>query len=411
MPEEMRWDEESPGEEQPVEAEAVELEPDRPASQWDLAFIEGPLFGTEEVTEFTQSRVPVYGKWNLRPHLTASTIYDGNVFIQEEGKEADLITRIAPGVSIRLGDESSPLYLVADYTAGFLFFASKSDQNSVDNSLKLDLQWSLPKTLIGFHIGYLGDTGTSIDATDRIERNIYYAGITTNHTLSDKTSIDLNADYRIADYSSGLFDYNEARIQSYFNYQILPKVTLGIGGVYGHLEPQDAPSQNYQEASLRVLWVATGKITVSGNAGVEFRQFGGGDETFNPVFGLDVAYQITNGTKISFNARRRIFSSVIFQGQNYTATGFTFSISQRLTDRCNLFLTFGYENLDYTSAAPGVEATREDHYFFIRPGVQFRLTQWLALGLFYEYSQNSSSGELERSFRRDRLGVQLGITF
>ena len=77
------------------------------------------------------------------------------------------------------------------------------------------------------------------------------------------------------------------------------------------------------------------------------------------------------------------------------------------------FLTAGggYENTDYRRTVEGVRATRQDDYFFLRPAVDWSVTDWFNIGLFYEFSRNLSRGEGARSFHRDRVGVVGSVFF
>ena len=117
------------------------------------------------------------------------------------------------------------------------------------------------------------------------------------------------------------------------------------------------------------------------------------------------------GTQLNLLARRSIYASAILGDQNYTATSVELNVQQRFTDKVSLFLSLGYLNSAYSAAAAGILANREDNYFYIRPGLQWSLLSWLNLGIFYEYSENISTGEGARGFARDRLGIQTAIAY
>jgi len=389
----------------------LELTPEPLTRRWDFARLDGELFGTEELTEYSRRQIPVDGNWNIRPHFSLATYYDGNIFISDEDQQGDFVVRAAPGVSFRIGDGRGQLYVTGDYTVGFVAYSNNKNEDFINQDGNLNVQWTLPKTTLGLHLGILAESGTDIDVTDLVRRTIYYAGITSNHIVSDKTSFDLNLDYRYTDYrESDLISSKEARVQTYFNYEILPKVSLGVGGVIGVLDAPPNSNQTYVSPSLRAIWVATGKVTLNANLGVDIRQVDGGTRT-SPVFGIEGIWRIRNGTELTLNARRGIYSSAVFSGQDYAATGVTAGITQRMTDRCSFVLTGGYENLDYESAEPDVDASRVDNYFFVRPAIRYRVTDWFGVGLFYEYSRNNSRGAGARSFRRDRGGLQLNFIY
>jgi hypothetical protein len=439
-------------------APQVEPEPDEPAplpnelplrpatSAWDFAELEGPLFGTEQIAEFTRE-VNAKGTWSVRPHFSTSALYDGNVFLSEEGQDSDFIITASPGLTARIGNAETPLYLTADYTLGAIFFTENSDENSINHNARLDLDWRGARTSAGFRLGIENDSGTSIDATDRVRRTSISAGLQGHYTHSEKFSADLNADYRRSYYEDliGAQDYG---VQTYVNYHLTPKISLGLGGGFTVSEVETGRTQHSENISMRANWTATPKLSIEGTLGVGFYQFsddqpdavapvaslratyvatqkltfsgdvgvgvtrfdsGGGSLT--PTFNLDATWAMYEGTVITFNAHSRVFNSVIFDDQNYTSTGLVLGLKQNLGIRFVGFVTAGYENLEYTAAGRNVQADRQDDYFFARFGLQWHAFRYCSFGLFYEFSQNSSQGQQARDFRRDRVGLQMSVIF
>lgn len=436
----------------------VEPEPEEPpplpnelplrpvTSQWDLAELEGPLFGTEQIAEFTQE-VNTQGAWSVRPRFSTTALYDGNVFLSEDGQDSDFIITATPGIMARVGNEQTPFYLTADYALGAVFFTNNSDENSINHNGKLQLDWRGARTSVGLRLGAEHDSGTSIDATDRVQRTTFGGGLQTHFAYSEKFSADLNADYRRSYYEDliGSYDYG---VQTYVNYHITPKVTLGLGGGFTGSEVETGRSQQSQNVSFRATWVATGKLTMEGTLGVGFYQFSDDEpdaiapiaslratyvatqkltfsgnvgvgvsrfasdgNSLSPTFDLDATWAIWDGTVLTFNAHSRVFNSVVYSDQNYTSTGCVAGVRQNLGIRFVAFATLGYENLEYTSAGDDVDADRQDDYFFARFGLQWHAFSRCDFGIFYEFSQNSSQGEEARDFRRDRAGIQMSVVF
>ncbi len=413
---------------------------------WDLAQLQGPLFGTENISEFT-GRINAKGAWAVNPHLSLTSLYDGNVFLSEKGQESDFVVNVSPGVTARLGNDQTALYLLADYTFGAVFFTENAEENSFNHNGRLELDYKGSRLSLGLNVGVENDTGTSIDATDRVNRTAYRVGAESRFQYSDKFSFDLNADYRRS-YYEDLIGSQDYSVQGYANYHYSPKLSIGLGVGASATEVEEGRSQDSQTFTLRANWVATGKLTVEGSLGVGFYQFSDGEsDSLNPVaslsatyvatgkltfsgnfglgvnrfassgsslsptYGLDAKWAVWQGTDITFGVHRRIFSSVVFTDQNYTSTGLTFGLRQQLGIRFVAFVTAGYENLSYTSAGEGVEATREDDFIFARFGLQWHAFNRCSFGVFYEFSQNSSGGQNARDFRRDRMGAQMSIAF
>ena len=94
----------------------------------------------------------------------------------------------------------------------------------------------------------------------------------------------------------------------------------------------------------------------------------------------------------------------MLQDQDYTATVVNAGVTQRVGQYWSVSLSAGYVNSSYSATELGVNATREDNYFYVRPSVQWRALAWMSVGIFYEYDQDLSSGEQNDNFTQDRGG-------
>jgi hypothetical protein len=384
-------------------------------SEWDLANVQSPTFLSSAINDFGERPLMLTGKWSVKPHLSIGTFYDGNIFLrnnQNGGAQSDFITRLSPGLTMRVGDDDSPFYMAADYTLGLDYYLQNPNQSTVDNDGRLQFQWSLPKTVIGFNVSVSQDTGQDVDVTDRVQREMYDAGLTASYTLSEKTSVDTGVDYTRSDFN-GLISSSQWQGDVFFNYQYSPKTQVGVGATAGIMEVPGASNQDFQEINLRTTYRATGKITLIAEAGAQLRELGGGEgDSLTPVFSLNGAWDARPGTQLSLTATRSIYASAILNDQNYTATAFDFTIRQRITDYVDVSLGAGYVNTSYSATAAGVDATREDNYFYVRPAVEWKALSWLGVGIFYEYSQDVSQGAGgDSNFTRDRGGVDITILF
>ncbi len=379
-------------------------------SLWDLAGLDSALFATQEVAEFLHREWGT-GRWSVRPHFSSTAQYDGNVFISDKNAQEDFVITLSPGVSFQVGNNESSLFLAGDYTATGVIFSNHSSENSIDHRAQLELQWQLAKLTLGLRLGYAAASGTSIDISNRVRRQVYQGGVRASYRLDEKFSVEVDADYVRTDYGS-LIGSQDTHFQSYLDYQYFPKLSFGIGGSLGFTEVQRAETQTSETAAMRATYVATGKTTISTNFGIEFRQLGnGGGNSVSPVFGLELSLAAREGTNVTVSAQRRVFTSAIFENQNYTSTGISATVTQRLVNRFNVFLSGGYENLSYSSAGRGVNATREDNYFYVRTGIQWQAFSRASFGVFYEYSQNASGGERGQGFQRDRIGTQISLVY
>jgi len=152
-------------------------------------------------------------------------------------------------------------------------------------------------------------------------------------------------------------------------------------------------------------------VTVKASAGAEVRQFQGvQDERLTSVFTLGLAYQPLLNTTLSLEGYRRPQASVSLLNQNYTLTGLGAGIQQVLCDFYTLRLSGGYENANYTANAPTATALRDDDYFFVRVGADWKALDRLTVGAFYQFRKNNSK-TARFDFDNHQAGLNLNFRF
>ncbi len=163
---------------------------------------------------------------------------------------------------------------------------------------------------------------------------------------------------------------------------------------------------------MRVGYQVTGKISLSASGGVEFRQFDGDARGgyVSPVYDLSATYQPFDGTTITLSGNGSIQNSAALAGQDYQTTNITATVQQRFLTRMHLGLTVGYEHAEYFGAANGVNATRDDNYYFIQPSLDLTVTRWWTAGGYYLHREDNSSTEVF-SFYDNQFGLRSEFTF
>jgi len=380
-------------------------------SDWDLSQVQSPTFLSAAINEFNERPLQLTGNWSLKPHLSTGTYYDGNIFLRSTNNQSDIVTRVSPGLTMRLGNTDSIFYMAADYTLGLNYYLEHLSESTVDQDGNVQFQWSMPKTTIGLNLSVSSDTGQDVDVTDRVRRELYNAGLTTHYAFGEKTSWDFGVNYTRSDFN-GLISSSEYDADVFLNYQYSPKTQVGLGVNTGYMEVPGSSGQVYEGLNLRATYRATGKLTLISEVGAQLRQFESGiGTTLTPVFTLGGAWAVKQGTEVDVTAHRSIYASAILNDQNYTATSLDLTVHQRITDYVDVGLGVGYVNTAYSATATGVSAVREDNYFYIRPTVEWKALSWLSVGIFYEYSQDVSQGGQANSFTRDRGGVDVAFLF
>lgn len=348
--------------------------------------------------------------WRINPRPFTRVTYDDNIFISNTNRVADVIWTIGLAVSFELGDfrDLKGNFLIAEWTGAGLLYTQNPDQDAFNQGASLVGRYRWQRLTAGVESRYQSLTGPDRQVGNVARRQLIHNAIHLTYDLTGK--IQLTGD---ASQSAQLYEINldqfEYQAKVGLDYQIFPKVSLGLEGVAGHLSVQDSPGQSYQQLRLRGKYSLTGKIDIRFNGGVEFREVDDGEPPkAYPALSVGLQYRPFDGTFINAVAYRTVFGSSSSIGQNFIATGFEISIQQSIFQRITVTTAFGYENDSYFGTSQTTQTGRVDNYVFIRPSLSYSLTRHLAFGVFYEFRRNDSNQPFN-TFFNNRAGLELSM--
>ena len=374
-------------------------------------------------------------------HVRASTsfVYDDNINLHQQrrvsdgigtgGNQApqgdDFIYTFSPGVVVTKAEtlEDSRSKFSVEYSPAFVFFIKNDRENSIDHTAKLEGGYALTKLTLGLVQDFASTAGGVIDVGTRVRQKNYRTAITMRYELTEKTFFQTDGTYRITDYQT-LTGSEEWSVVPTVNYQISPKVTLGLGLTYGELLVGERTShsvtngtnittfttvkpqpQTYLGPTLRASYKTTEKTDVSLSVGAEWRMYSDGSSAFSPVFSLAGTYRPFEGTSLAIEGHRRQQNSAVLNGANFISTGASISVRQRLRERLFGTMSVTLDNSDYQPAHRGVQTTRQDDYFLLRYGVEAIVGRSWSVGLFHQYREDIST-EKNFSFNNNQVGIQ-----
>ena len=359
--------------------------------------------------------------------LTVRGVYDDNIFISHTNRVSDYYFAIEPHLALGFGDMEGrgTNYIRLDYMPSILLFVDHSNQDDVDHLIHLEGRHEFSRLTLFFsqdvdilkngNLNSLIDTTgqfANIDVSARTELNLYVSRVRAYYDLTEKVFLSGEFDASIYDYRN---DFINSEIFSgglYINYKWTPKVTVGIGGTGGIMQVDEGnPDQPFAQVNVRLSYEATGKLNFYASVGVEFREFDSDrSERTTPVFEIGGIYHPFDGTTITLAATRSMLASGFFPAQDYAATDVVLRIQQRLLQRFYLGLSAGYENADYFATANGVNATRNDDYYFVEPSVDVLINRHFSVGAYYLHREDSSSLDFF-SFYDNQVGVRATVRF
>jgi hypothetical protein len=378
----------------------------------------GPFSGQGGLSEYAdyaelarhsqmQHRGPVY--YALK--LSAGTVYDDNISLGSSVRRRDFQSSIVPAARVQLGSDDSALRLGASYTGAVSWFARYPSQHTFEQSIGLDGGWSGSRLKTGFRLGTQSTQSSSPDAGERVGHRANYLGVTFSYPFTGKVSGELSGDTTQSQFD-GLVGSHENRVQEFLTYEWSPKLQLGLGSTQGTLQADGGNRQTYNQALVRVVAQPSAKLGWSASFGNEWRHFESGEPSSQtPVFTAGANWQVTGRTSLSLDGSRRTFASASLKGQNYEATTVALSAREMLTSTVDGSVSLGYGQANYHAAAQGVQANREDEYYYGRLSLNWLINRKCSLGWFYEYNKNLSSGDQGHPFQRNRIGVAFNVSF
>jgi|GEM_PF-3175287 len=351
--------------------------------------------------------------WRLIFTVQGGVYWDSNIFISQNNPKGDTVVQLAGGFSFELGDyrNRENNFLTLKYLATGYIYTGRPDLNGVDQQVVFHSQYRWDRLTLQSNVSFnyldgpdrLAGTFTTQYLIDGLVRALY--------DYSDKTQ--LHAEFeQITDIYPSLIDSFEYIGRLGADYALTPKVKIGLEGVLGDLQIQDAGDMFYGDVRLRAAYKLTEKITFLASAGVEIAHFGSRDYTkVLPVFDVSAQWTPFVGTTFGLSAFRRIFASPVESGDVFTATGAQVTVSQVFLQRFAAAVFVGYENDQYSAAAGNaVNTSRADNYVYVRPNLTYTINGWCNLQLYYQYSHNDSN-LYGASFDDHRVGGQVIFAF
>lgn len=346
--------------------------------------------------------------------IEARTIYDDNIDLAGKGFErSDFVFLVSPSVTWRHGDSKlrRGSYAQVSYTPSASIFASNSSENSVDHTLRADVQKRFGKLAVGVDGKYQRLSGATPELSDRVDRDEAGARLRAGYELSSRTSLETSLGWSQVDYREGsLEDYDEWISETYAGYQFSGRTKVAAGAAFGQLDVSGRETQNYQRALVKVSTEASGKLTLDAKAGVEFRSTGAGDST-TPVFNLTAEYRPTGRTTLAAGVYREVTASGSVENENLTRTGGSVKVYQKLGSRLTAGVEAGYEQMEYDTTESGAVASgREDDYFYVRPSLKYEFRAGRRAEIYYSYREDDSNLS-NFDFAANQAGLSVGFDF
>lgn len=351
--------------------------------------------------------------WRLIFTVQGGVYYDSNIFITQQHPIGDTVIELAGGFTFELGDYRTQAnnYLTLKYLATGYIYTGHSDLNGVDQQFVLHGQYRWNRLTLQSNLSF-----SYLDGPDRLAgtfttQYLFDGLVRLLYDYSDKTQLRAEFEQITDVYPSQLSSYEYiGRLGA--DYQVTPKIKLGLEGELGDLQIERGGDSFYGQGRLRAAYKLTEKVTFLGSAGFEVVHYDGRNDTkVTPVFDLSAQWSPFLGTSFALTAYRKIWASPVEVGQVFTATGVQGGITQTFFQRLSTSVFVGYENDDYSpSGSNAVQLNRTDNYVYVRPSISYGIKGWCEVVLYYQFSRNDST-LFGASFNDHRIGGQVIFAF
>jgi len=364
-------------------------------------------------------------RWTIQSSLSAGYTYEDNVGL---GANAigSAIYNVSPTVAVKYGPMGSGLTFGLSYTANYQYFENNAFKEALNHAVTTNFNWDRGRLRVFGAAGFTNTAGANVDAGSRIDSNTIFASLGIAYNYTEKTTFGLS-------YTGNIFSPNDTSVfaqnnqvinqsllrtlthtfGTYFDYQITGKTKLGLEAQYGIQDVDRGNDLTFYRFLLRANWAATSKLTLNASLGPQLNQPEGEQGEMSAYWNLGIDYRLVDTGKTTFglNIYRNQNPSISLVNQSFDTTGISASLTYLPASRLRLSTAFGYEFANYFSTSSIQQSTRQDHMYFIRPALVYAVTSWASLSVFYQYTENHSSGLGSTSFRRNSFGVAASIAF
>lgn len=348
--------------------------------------------------------------WEIGALISAA--YDSNIFLSATDPASDAVYRLGPVIAYKRGQavEGRGGFMKAGYQPTAVIYAKNDSASRIDHVAAIQAGWRGKATLVTYTGGFrnLGDaTADTGRATDRREvENELRVG----WNPREKVTLEAAAGNNRTDYEdAAFFDSNQTYGEIAVRYAYSPKTELGFAYQTGRFKVDGASAQTTRQVTANLNWQPRAKVRIDLNAGAEHRDTDNGSQV-NPVLDGRIDWTPREGTALYFTAYQREEASAFFSGQNYSVKGVTAGVSQRLGGNWTARLEGGRESSSYSRVSGSGSSGRNDRIWFVRPALEYRISENSNLALYYRVSEDRSNNA---SFGYDQhvAGVELNYQF
>ncbi len=354
------------------------------------------------------------GELHLRLLPAVGTSYNDNIFASNQDRVADIISTFSPALAAGIGDYEvrEQNYFTLVYTPQFQFFAENTTQNTTNEFLTFDGQYSFSRLVTGVTFTYQRTSDPVPDQVGRNEYTTFNFRWDNSYALASKTFLELGLNGQYQSYSFSI-DYTTVSADLRLAYQFSEKLRLSLGPSAGITYVENGEEQPFQAVNLGFEYDTLKKFRIRGDVGIQARQFtetdiSGDSNIVTPTFTIGATYLIKVDSSVDLAFSRTIGNSGFSSGQSQITNTINLSYTQRVLTRFRLGFTVNYQILQYQGFGT---QDRNDAFLNVQPSIAYLFWRDRCSVTFYVARQQRYS-ELEfLNYNANSAGTSFSIEF
>jgi hypothetical protein len=348
----------------------------------------------------------------LKFSLAGGIRYDSNIYLTAEDEVDDVIFALVPTLTYASGEQGrSENFYSLSYTPTALVYASETDRNTINHNALFVFGRQLPKSQMGFTLGYEDETSSDRFVSGTTERKTLLSTLNYSYDLSGKTRLDAALAASRDKYDrEGLFDKRQYDIRLSALYQATGKLMIGPSFKYAYSNFTGTSDQSETEVGVKLEYQATGKTRITGTVGYNVYEvkdsFSSKEKNMSWELGLQ--YQPSAKTQLRTTLYRTPRPSYTSANSAFLATGLSVGVDYEMAANANAFVLFAYENDDYYDDGP--RGSQDTDYFISSIGGNYNMSNGIELSADMTYRTNQAD-LATRDFDNFSVGINASYNF
>ena len=352
------------------------------------------------------------GEYFWEPVLNTYERYESNLFLRPTPIQDNWITTLSPGINAGFRHENGEL--TSNFTWNRLFYTNQSELNIDEQLFSADYNHTSERTKWGLSGSYnnqssLNTVGTvnGLSFSQVMSKHLNVAP-TLSYSFNERSLLTLDYSYNKVTYEKNPnsflanYDYHQASASGSYRYTPLDKVSMTLSSSRYKTPLQNQTTYNHV-AQLAWQHSFTEQLVAYVSGGLNYSQAESTQLRFVPA--SEITTQRSGFGKVFRASIQKAYErgSVSLTGlQNQTPTSqglqtqtqLSISNSFSLNDRWTSDLTASYIQYEQTGQQ---NSTSNRTFYSISPGIHWKWTPEINLGLSYTYRQQDFEGSDQSS--------------